>query len=358
MLRLDLQLFSGEKTEKATPKKKQEARKKGQVAKSMDLQSSFLLLAAFLFLLVYSKQLGQSLLALFRRGFSDYVLWDLTADSVESLFLQLTVIAFKMTAPVLGLAFVAALLSVLGQVGFLVTTEPLKMDLKKINPIEGAKRIFSMRSVVELLKSIIKIIMIFFVSYFVIKKEIYTILRLGESDVYTFIQTMVSIVMKLGIILSALYVVISVLDYMYQRLDHEKNLRMSKQEVKDEHKKTEGDPLIKHKIKEKQRQFSMNRMIQSVPKADVIITNPTHYAVAIQYDANEMGAPTVIAKGVDYVAQRIKDVGKEHDIVVMENKPLARALYASVEVGEEIPEEMFKAVAEILAYVYRLKKKF
>jgi flagellar biosynthetic protein FlhB len=243
------------------------------------------------------------------------------------------------------------------QVGTLFTLEPLKMKLDKLNPIQGAKRLFSLKSLVELAKSLIKISVGILVAYNLLWGVKEELLKLSQTSIEAALAFTAHEVVKLGLYIGVLYIVLAVLDYMYQRYEYEKSLRMSKQDIKDELKNTEGDPLIKGKIKEKQRQMAMRRMMQELPKADVVITNPTHFAVAIKYDSASMTAPTVIAKGQDYLALKIKEIAKKHRIVTMENKPLARALYSQVEIGQQIPEELFKAVAEVLAYVYKLQGK-
>ncbi|WP_409273986.1 flagellar biosynthesis protein FlhB [Neobacillus sp. SCS-31] len=354
LLRLDLQHFA-EKTEKATPRKKQEARKKGQVAKSTDLSNALVLLGSFSFLSFYGELAGPRILRLFTSGLSDGLLWDLTEESTVLLFKNMLIDAVLIAAPILFIAWLSAIVSTISQVGFLITGESIKMDLKKIDPIAGAKRIFSMRSIVELLKSILKVILIATVAGLYLWNQRGVVLKLPQMDPFLIVSTLASLTFKMGMIVSSVYLVLAVADLVYQRYDHAKKLRMSKQDIKDEHKKTEGDPLIKQKIKEKQRQIASARMMQDVPKAAVVVTNPTHYAVAIAYEAGKMAVPVVVAKGTDFLALKIREVAKEHRVIIMENKPLARTLYAGVEVGEEIPEELFKAVAEVLAYVYRVK---
>lgn len=356
LLQLDLQFFAGEKTEKATPQKRKETRKKGQVAKSNEVSSSLMLLSFFLFLLFYGKYFGMNILVLFRDLFSSYLLLNLTEASTHKLFFDITVLTIKSVSPILLLLFVVGLLANYLQIGFLFTT--VKFDFKKVNPIEGAKRIFSMRSIVELLKNVLKIVLIGWTAYFLLNKDIGTFLHLSQMSITQIIEFLFNVIIKIGVSTSAVYVVLGAADFLYQKYDHEKKMKMSLQDIKDEHKKSEGDPLVKGKIKELQRAMSLNRMMSDVPNADVIITNPTHYAIAIAYDANDAKAPIVIAKGVDFMAQKIKEIAKEHGVILTENRPLARALYANVEIGQEIPEELFKAVAEILAYVYRLKGKF
>lgn len=349
---LDLQFFA-EKTEKATPQKKQEARKKGQVAKSADLSNAVVLLCSFAYFLVYGEQTAVRLLNVFRQGLSDWLLWDLTQDSIPLLFFYLLKESVFIAAPIILLSWLAGFASTLSQVGFLVSTEAIKMDLKKINPVEGAKRLFSLKSLVELVKSIMKVIIILTVTGLFLWQQKSLILKLSQMEPLEIAVFLVSLTVKLGIAISGVYFVIAVADFFYQRFDHAKNLRMSKQDIKDEHKKSEGDPLIKQKIKEKQRQIASARMMQEIPKAQVVVTNPTHFAVAIAYEAGK--TPVVVAKGADFLALKMREVAKEHRIVIMENKPLARTLYATVEIGQEIPEELFKAVAEVLAYVYKVK---
>jgi flagellar biosynthesis protein FlhB len=353
---LDLQFFAGEKTEKATPKKKQDARKKGQVAKSADVNTAFIMLLVFIMLWFMGGTLQQQLLDVFRHSFQEYMLQELTINTVQTIFLELTYQSAMILGPIMIVAFIAAVAANYMQVGFLFSAEAIQMKLNKLNPIEGFKRIYSIRAIVELLKSLLKVTFVGFAAFSVIWYQMDGIMTLSRLSVGKAVSYIGQITLQMGLIASVLLIFLSVMDYLYQRFDHEKNLRMSKQDVKDEYKKSEGDPQIKSKIKEKQRQMAMQRMMQDVPNADVIITNPTHFAIAIKYDESKSDAPYVVAKGVDYVAQRIKQIAKENSVVTVENKPLARALYKEIEIGDRIPEDFFKAVAEILAYVYRLKR--
>ncbi len=354
---IDLQFFSGEKTEKATPRRKQDARKKGQVAKSSDLSPAFTLTAVFLAFLLTGSWMLDTFLRILRESFLTYATWQVNEENLRVMTMQLTYEAAKIVAPVLGVALIVSLAVNYLQVGFLFTVEPLQMKLEKLNPLEGAKRIFSLRSLVELLKSILKIATGLIVAYVILSKAKDELPRLSMESIGAVLGFTSSQVSKLGLYIGLALIVLAALDYGYQRFEYEKSLRMSKQDIKDEYKKTEGDPMIKSKIKERQRQMAMRRMMQELPKADVVITNPTHFAVAIRYEAKTMSAPTVIAKGQDYLALKIREIAKRHRIVIMENKPLARALYNQVEIGEQIPEELFKAVAEVLAYVYKLQGK-
>jgi flagellar biosynthetic protein FlhB len=356
-LRLDLQFFAGEKTEKATPKKRQDSRKKGQVAKSQDINTAILLLFIFFLFLVVGEYMKDAMTNMFRHSFTEYMKWEVTENNVQQVFVETTVEMSKAIAPIMGVAIIAGIASNFMQVGVLFTTEPLKIDLKKIDPIQGAKKIFSARAIVELLKSLLKITFVGFVTFSIIWINKDEMMMLSGKDVDSALAFFGNITVIMGIAASLLLLILAVLDYMYQKYDFEKNIRMSKNDIKDEYKNIEGNPLIKGKIKEKQRQMAARRMMSEVPKADVVITNPTHFAIAIKYDENLVNAPYVVAKGTDYVALKIKEVAKATHIPTVENRPLARAMYSQVDIGNAIGEEFFQAVAEILAYVYQLEKK-
>ncbi|WP_413773683.1 flagellar biosynthesis protein FlhB [Paenibacillus validus] len=356
-LQLDLQLFAGEKTEDATPKKKQDARKQGQVAKSMELPAAFILFFSFLAFYLFGGFMKGHLVGVFRSIYTDFLLVDLTSPNMMVLYEQLALQMLLILSPIFVIAVVIAVLGNYLQFGFLLTGDPLMMKFSKMNPLEGAKRMFSMRSVVEFLKSMLKMSIIGYVVYSVLWGEKAHIMQLAHLPLQEILTFTSSLVLNLGVKIGGILIILAIFDFLYQKYEHEKNLRMSKQDIKDEYKKSEGDPLIKGKIREKQRRMAMQRMMQDVPKADVIITNPTHFAVALQYDGSKMQAPTVIAKGTDFVALKIRQVAKDHGVATIENKPLARALYAQVEIGEAIPADMFQAVAEVLAYVYKLKGK-
>lgn len=355
MLRLDLQMFAQEKTEKATPKKRQESRKKGQVAKSMELPSAFILFFGFLLLFMLGGFLKERIFELFTATFHHYLLWDVTMESVGSIFSQLMLQGFITLAPILIMAMVVAVLGNYLQIGFLMSGDPLKMKWNKLNPIKGVKGIVSLRSLVEFLKTMLKLSIVSYVVYSTLYGEKDQIIALAHLPLESIMSYTARVTLLLGLKIGLVLVIMAIFDYMYQRYEYEKKLRMSKQDVKDEHKKTEGDPLIKGKIRDKQRRMALQRMMQEVAKADVVITNPTHYAVALRYDAGQMEAPLVVAKGLDFVALRIKETAGKHGVVTMENKPLARALYSGVEIGQAIPPDLFHAVAEVLAYVYQLK---
>lgn len=352
---LNLQLFSGEKTEQATPKKKADARKKGQVAKSQELPGAFILFFSFLAFIMFGGFMKDHLFKLFYGILNEWLLTELTLNNVMALFSKVMLEMLLILSPIFLIVLVIAVLGNYMQIGFLMTGESLMPKFSKLNPIEGAKKIFSMRTLVDFIKTLLKLLIIGFIVYSSLWGEKDDLLNMASLPLNSMLKYVSGITVMLGMKIGAALVVLSVFDYMYQRYDYEKNLRMSKQDIKDEYKKSEGDPLIKGKIKEKQRRMALQRMMQDVPKADVVITNPTHYAVAIQYEAGKMEAPRVLAKGTDFVALKIREVAKQNGIVTMENRPLARALYDQVEIGQFIPAELFQAVAEVLAYVYRLK---
>ncbi|WP_349410513.1 flagellar biosynthesis protein FlhB [Pseudalkalibacillus sp. SCS-8] len=353
---LDLQYFSQEKTEKATPKKRQESRKKGQVAKSSDVNTAIILLIVFLFLWLIGPYMLDSLLAIYHKSFREFIHFDVTNENTQQVMSALSFEAAKVVAPILLVSLVAGVAANYLQVGVLFSTDPLKVKLERINPLKGFKRIYSLRAIVELLKSILKISLVGFVTFAILwlKREEVLTLSFGTAENALVVIGMLTI--QMGLAASVLLIFLAILDYLYQKYDFEKSIKMSKQDVKDEFKKSEGDPLIKSKIKEKQRQMAMQRMMQEVPKADVVITNPTHFAIALKYDEDAMDAPVIVAKGVDYVALKIREVARHHEIETVENRPLARSLYDQTEIGDTVPENLFRAVAEVLAYVYKLKK--
>lgn len=356
-IQLDLQFFAGEKTEKATPKKRQDSKKKGQVAKSQDVNTSVNLITVFSVLLLMGPYMYNHLLSLMKKYLQNFTMADFSEEGMQVILLEILVEMGLVLGPVFLAAVVAGILANVMQIGFMFSTESIQFKLEKLDPIKGFKRIFSMRAIVELLKSILKISFVGFVAFYVLWNRMEEIMILSQISVADAMATLADITIKVGYYAAVALLFIALLDYMYQKYDFEKNIRMSKQDIKDEYKNSEGDPLIKSKIRQKQRQMAAQRMMQEVPNADVVITNPTHFAIALKYDENDAEAPFVVAKGVDFVAQKIKYIAKENDVVMVENRPLARSLYDQAEVGQAIPEEFFKAVAEILAFVYKTKGK-
>ena len=358
LLKLDLQFFAGEKTEKATPKKRQDARKKGQVLKSQDVTAAFLLLVTFLFLMFFAPYMYDGTKEFLLQALERNILIEtLNADTVMKMYVESLKEMAIIALPIMVVAMIAGIGANFFQFGFLFTTETLKLDLKKMDPIKGIKKIISVRAIVNLVKSLLKVTLIGTVTTVVIIMYFEDVLALALHSPGQILATVAKLSAIMGIAASLMLVVIALLDYLYERFEYEKQLKMSKQDIKDEYKNAEGDPLIKSKIKQRQREMAMRRMMQEIPTADVVITNPTHFAIALKYDEDQMDAPKVVAKGTDFVAQKIKMIAKEHDVIMVENRPLARAMYDQVEVGQAVPEEFFKAVAEILAYVYRIKRK-
>jgi len=357
---IDLQLFTGEKTEQATPKRKKEAREKGQILQTKEINSAFILLFAFLTLNFISRYLVENVFSFYANSmeYSTNIDSLLTLKNINSYFVNTLFFIIKLSLPILLSSLIVGLMCSYFQVGFLFTTKTLTFKLDRINPISGFKKMLSLKSLVELLKSLFKIILLIYVTSSYLVKQYKNILNVFDLDTIQTVTYLWSIIFNIVIRSSGILLFLAILDYIYKKWEYEKDLKMSKQEIKEEYKQMEGDPLIKSKIKEKQRQISMSRMMQDVPKADVIITNPTHYAIGIAYNNDNDEAPKVIAKGRDLIAQNIKKIGKENDVPIVENKPLAQALYKTVEIGELIPADLYQAVAEVLAYVYNLKNSY
>ncbi len=351
-------MAGGSKTEKATPKRKSDERKKGNVFQSQDIISAFSIFILFFAL----KLLSQYLYIYMGNTIRSYIgklgeYHTLTVSDAAAVMRDFALTVVLMAGPLLLVALLVAILLSGVQTRFLFAGEPLRFKFSRINPLQGFKRFFSVRSVVELFKSLVKITLVGVVLYGEISKRVTELPSLLEIDLLQGIIYIGNSVISMIFTIALLFLGLSVLDYVYQWWEYERNLRMSKQEVKEEFKQLEGDPKIKAQIKEKQRQMAQMRMMQQVPAADVVIRNPTHYAVAIRYAPSENRAPVVVAKGVDLVALRIVTIAQENEVSVTENVPLARALYAAVDINAEIPADFYQAVAEVLAFVYTLKKK-
>lgn len=361
--KINLQLFAqggaAEKTEKATPKKRQDARKKGQVLQSREISSAMVLMFVFATIRIFGSGIYSQIAAYTRFVFTEYPQMEnfYMPDILTRIFIDSVIVLLKTIGPILAAALLAGTVASYAQVGFLFTLETLSVKLSRINPLSGFKRIFSMHGVVELVKSVLKITIIGYVTYSYINSNAADILRLMDMDIFGIASFIGLTSLNLAIRICVVLIFLGILDYGYQWWEYEKNLKMSKQEVKEEYKQTEGNPEVKAKIKQKQRQMSMRRMMQEVPKADVVITNPTHFACAIKYDTSVALAPVVVAKGQDYIALRIKETARENHVEIVENKALARTIYETVDIGEAIPQELYQAVAEILAFVYSLKGK-
>jgi flagellar biosynthetic protein FlhB len=343
-----------DKTEAPTPRKRLEARQEGQVARSVELGSAMVLIASLLLIKYSGPGLVSNIKAVAINSLSHFPTRDLTVGTVTSDLAQLLLQTGSAIAPlIIGVAVVGFAASAL-QVGLVFSGKALAFKAERLNPISGIARMFSARAAVELLKSIAKILIVGYIVFSFLRDRYTDIESLVGGDYLTSCSVIGQLTWALLLRSAMCLFVIAGLDYIFQKMQLEKQLRMTKQEVKEDYKRTEGDPLIKSRIRQKQRELSKQRMMQEVPRADVVITNPTHYAVALKYDVDKSTAPVVIAKGQRLVAQRIKEIAAEAGVPVVENVQLARALYASVEIGQEIPADLYQAVAEILAYVYRL----
>jgi flagellar biosynthesis protein FlhB len=348
---------SGEKTEKASPKKRKDTRKKGEVHKSNDMCS-----AIMLFLTFGTLKIGYEGFLRSMRGFSSSMLSDriivanashITPASLTLYYRDILNAVLPMLLPFMFVVMIGGALVHVIQTGPMFVTEKLKPDFKKINPITGFKRIFSSQSLVELGKSIIKIVILCWIAYSYLSGALKSFVGMIYSDVGKAFAQVLSTSFSMGIMIGLALIAFSAVDVLYQWWKFEKDIRMTKQEVKEENKQLEGDPQIKAKIRQKQRKLSAQRMMKHLPEATVVVTNPDHYAVALRYNEEIDRAPVVIAKGQDYLAQRIKQKAAEYDITIVENKPVARALYAACEVGDEVPPELYQAIADILIYVYK-----
>ena len=344
--------YADEKTEAPTPRRRQEARTKGQVARSQDLTAAGLLLGGFLALWVFGPGIWGYLLQITREGLGGE-----SVSRVETLWPYAGMIAWegaRRVGPFLLVLFVVMLMVLLAQIGWLFSWQPLMPTLSKINPLNGIKRLFSVRSLMQAAINFGKLLVVGSVAYVTLVGSAAAILyafSFGFEDIFRLGSSlMFSLAMRLGVAL----LVLALLDYAWQRYRTERDLRMTKEEVKDEMRSMEGDPLIRRRRREIQLQMAMRRLRKEVPTADVVVTNPTHVAVAIKYDADTMAAPKVVAKGGDYLALRIRQLAAEFGIPIVQRPPLARAIYEGVEVGEYVPERLYRAIAEILAYVYEL----
>ncbi|MCC6581381.1 MAG: flagellar biosynthesis protein FlhB [Phycisphaeraceae bacterium] len=344
-----------DRTESATPRRRQEAREEGNVARSTDLSAAASLLASVLLLHAFGFKILTAMQVTLRAMLGGDWTLHLTrpTDLVAMPYLAGYLFAVALAPLILGI-MAAGVAATVGQVGFIVTTKPLELDLTKLSPLRGLKNLMGARGAGRLLMSIAKVFAIAATAYFLVHSLLPQIVRLAELELMPCLGVVADMVYGVAIKLALLLLVLAILDFAYQRWQHDVDLRMTKQEVKDELKRMEGDPMIKQRRARVARQLAMSRLKQTVPKADVIVTNPTHFAVALQYESKTMAAPKVIAKGADHMALRIRQLGLEHGVPLVERRELARGLFYGVEVGQQIPPNYYSAVAEILAYVYRL----
>jgi len=346
-----------DRTEPATPRRRQEARQEGQVARSVELCSALVLLSALLIVKFLGPSMLDRLRALAIESFTNFPKGDITIGDITNDLVRILLEVGVVFLPiVLGVALVGFVSSAL-QVGLVMSGKALQLKGERLNPIPGIARMFSVRAWVECAKSIATVAIVGYIVYSFLRDRYTEIAGLARGNYLAACSEIGLLAWDLLFRAGIALLVIAVLDYMFQRSQHEKLLRMTKQEVKEDLKRTEGDPLVKSRIRQRQRSIAQRRMMQEVPKADVVVTNPTHYAVALKYEAEKHNAPIVVAKGQRLIAQRIREIAEANNVPIVENVQLARTLYASVEIGDEIPAELYQAVAEILAYVYKLSRK-
>ncbi len=341
-----------EKTEAPTPRRRMESRRKGQVARSQDLNAAVMMLSGIIALRLLGPAIWLLMLSITQAALdcSDPT----SIDELVPFFNTVILEVFKTVAPLMLVLFAVGLAVLYAQVGWLFTTDPLIPSLDKLNPINGLKRIFSVKSAMMALINVGKILVVGTVAYLTLRDsaaEIIFAFTVGLPEVFLLGAELVE---RLGLRLAVVLLVLAILDYAWQHYQHEKNLKMTKEEVKDEMRSMEGDPVVKRRRREVQLKLAAQRLQKEVPQADVVITNPTHLSIAIKYNAESMPAPKVIAKGADYLALKIRQIAEAHGIPIVEKKPLVRAMYNDVEPGDYIPEKFYHAIAEILAYVYEL----
>lgn len=361
----DLQLFAkdgdgGEKTEEPTTKKLTDARGKGQVAKSREVTTAVSLFVFFIIIKLFVGFVGNQFLTGFYHFYSNITKYadnEFTLPLACALIGDVLQIIIITALPFMLFAFVVSIVSEVCQVKWKISFEPMKPNLGKFNPISGVKRLFSKDKIMDLLTSVFKVGILTYVVYDSLKDKWAMVLNMYSYTLTQAIELIGNTVIDVGIKISVFFIVIAAVDWKYRKWKFHEDMKMTKQEVKDEYKNAEGDPKIKSQQRARMQQASQRRMMQALPQADVVITNPTHLAVAILYDKTKYEAPVVVAKGADYLAAKIKDVASENDIEIVENKPLARMLYHNVDVGAQIPPELYQMVAEVLAYVYNLKGK-
>ncbi len=347
--------YDQDKTEPATPKKREDARKKGQVALSREIPTVMILFTGMIFFMWAGNWLFGNLIAFTRHVFQALSSLNLTTRNTTAFLWDVFYRVIPLILPLMLAVGVAGVLGHVVQIGFLITGETIAPKFDKLNPLNGIKRLFSIRSLAELVKSVFKVVIIGVAGGLALRKfvdQVPALVLLDASALPGFIGRGAFLVcLYTGLVL----IVLAAADYVFQRWQHERDLRMTKQEVKDEYKQREGDPTVKARIRSAQREMAMRRMMAAAAEATVVITNPTHLAVALKYD-DQLPAPQVVAKGAGHVAERIKAVARENNVPIVEQKPLARALFAMVEIDQYIPAELYRAVAEVLAYVYRLRQ--
>lgn len=350
--------MAGEKTEAPTAKRRAEARRRGQIARSQELVSVAVLLAAYLVILAAGATLFHQLRVLLETVFRSLAMRDITPDQAHAYMVALALWTGQLVAPIVLALLLAGLVVTVAQTGLLLTFEPLKPNLGRLNVVAGFGRLFARRTaLVDLAKALVKLLIVGFVVWKTVEDRLPLLVNLALVRVEAGLTQLAGVALEIFLKVVLALLVLAIIDYVIQRREHERSLRMTKQEVKEEHKQSEGDPTVKQRLKRQMRALAQRRMMQRVPRADVVITNPTHLAVALAYEPARALAPVVVAKGADSLAARIKEVARAHGVPVVENKPLAQALYRSVELDQQIPVALYQAVAEVLAFVYALKRR-
>lgn len=343
------------KTEEATPKKKKDARKKGHVAKSKEVSTALTFIGITLSMLVFSDYLvstcNEIVVGFLNLDFN----MDLSINNIKVLYLKAFYLFLKMFLPIATIIIVLGIVGNIAQTGIVIPKDALKPKLSNLNPINGFKNMFSMKSLGQLVKSVLIISILIYVGCKFMSTNFKSMLTISNMYIVDMPKVIVNLIYDLSFKICIVVVIVAALDFMYQKFNYKKDLKMTKQEIKDEYKEMEGDPHIKGRIRQRQREIAMSRMMSQVPEATVVITNPTHIAIAIKYVEGGEQAPIVVAKGADNVAKRIREKAEEHNIPIVQNIPLARLMYKKVELNQEIPEEMYQAVAEILVAVLKIK---
>jgi flagellar biosynthetic protein FlhB len=351
----DLQMFAGEKTEEATEKRKRDAIQEGNVAKSQDLGSVLILLAGFLMLRAYGENMYSRCADFMRYCFSHILYYRFNIDEALILLNQFIVVTLMILLPFMIVIMLAAIFANVIQVGFLFRFDPMTPNFDRMNPVSNIQNMFSWKLVAELVKSFLKIFIVAYVPYSTIKEEFREFIGFIKTNPLPSFGILLDVCYHMAIKIILIFLVLAIADWFFQKWRHDEGLKMSKEDIKEEHKQQEGDPHVKQKIRELQRKASARRQMEEVPKATVVVTNPTHIAVAIKYIPGETPAPLIVAMGTGLIAQKIKEIAKEHDVPIVENKPLAREMFKKASVGDEIPQELWTAVAEILGQIFREK---
>lgn len=353
MRKFDLQRFAGEKTERATPQRRREAREEGRIPKSVELTSAVVLIAVLASLRAFGSTIWADWTDMVQRDLTHITTGSFTQTDIKALLVDQTWQVVRLLAPLLGGALALGALTAFAQVGPVFLPKLLTPNFQRIDPLAGLKRMWSVRSAVEAGKSVIKLMVVGVLAYSAVRGIASEVGQLMNVDLASVPGIVAGMVFRLGLEIAALMLALAFLDFLFQRFEFERSIRMSREDIREEAKRQDGDPLVRARIRQRGRAIAMQRMMQNVPKADVVVTNPTHFAVALQYDATVMAAPTVLAKGQDEVARRIRAVATDAAVPTVENKPLAQSLYRTVDIGQQIPAELFQAVAEVLAHVYR-----